>query len=196
MQDREPIFLERSWLPRQPAGLPDVLGRNRDDALVLREPYGARARPFLIATVALAASFALGWAGALHWPEVANLTGADQIAGGGFRGRGVVDQRSEAMAGDGVGTQKSLDFNVIPWWRARYRAFFLHAMSANGNSWLRDRHRVTAVGRFLGQRALHHAGDKPSIDLGTAALASNDVETGCRMNAEREGVSAPRQDQA
>lgn len=98
--------------------------------------------------------------------------------------------------GQAVGTQKSLDFNVIPWWRARYRAFFLHAMSANGNSWLRDRHRVTAVGRFLGQRALHHAGDKPSIDLSTAALASNDVETGCRMNAEREGVSAPRPGQA
>ena len=80
MQDREPIFLERSWLPRQPAGLPDVLGRNRDDTLVLREPYGARARPFLLATMALAASFALGWAGALHWPEVAILIGADQIA--------------------------------------------------------------------------------------------------------------------
>jgi hypothetical protein len=64
-------------------------------------------------------------------------------------------------------------------------------MSAKGNSWMRDRHRVTAVGRFLGQRALHHAGDSPSIDLRTAALASNDVETGCRMNAEREGVSVP-----
>lgn len=80
MQDREPIFLERSWYPRQPAGMPDVLSRNRDDVLVLREPYGARARPFLFATMALAASFALGWAGALHWPEVANLIGVDLIA--------------------------------------------------------------------------------------------------------------------
>ena len=60
--------------------MPDVLSRNRDDVLVLREPYGARARPFLLATMALAASFALGWAGALHWPEVANLIGVDQIA--------------------------------------------------------------------------------------------------------------------
>ena len=33
-----------------------------------------------IATMALATSFALGWAGALHWPEVANLIGVDQIA--------------------------------------------------------------------------------------------------------------------
>jgi IS5 family transposase len=61
-------------------------------------------------------------------------------------------------------------------------------MSVNGNSWVRDRDRVTAVGRFLGQRALYHAGDQPSIDLHTAALASNDVETGCRMSAEREGL--------
>ena len=80
MQDREPIFLERSWYPRQPAGMPDVLSRNRDDVLVLREPFGARARPFLLATMALAASFALGWAGAVHWPEVASLIGVDQIA--------------------------------------------------------------------------------------------------------------------
>jgi hypothetical protein len=81
MQDREPIFHEHIWaLPRRPAGLPDLLSRNRDDALVLREPYGERARPFLFATMALAASFALGWAGALHWPEVANLIGVDQIA--------------------------------------------------------------------------------------------------------------------
>ena len=81
MQDREPILREHIWsLPRRPAGLPDLLSRNRDDVLVLREPYGERARPFLLATMALAASFALGWAGALHWPEVANLIGVDQIA--------------------------------------------------------------------------------------------------------------------
>jgi hypothetical protein len=81
MQDREPIFTDHTWsLPRRPAGLSDILSRNRDDVLVLREPYGARARPFLLATMALAASFALGWAGALHWPEVADLIGVDQIA--------------------------------------------------------------------------------------------------------------------
>jgi hypothetical protein len=81
MQDREPILREHIWsLPRRPAGLPDLLSRNRDDVLVLREPYGERARPFLLATMALAASFALGWAGALHWSEVANLIGIDQIA--------------------------------------------------------------------------------------------------------------------
>jgi hypothetical protein len=91
--------------------------------------------------------------------------------------------------GQAIGTCKTLDFDTVKWWRTRYRAFFLHALAANGNSWLRDRHRVTAVGRFLGQRALHHAGDQPSIDIRCAALASSDVETGCRMNAEREGVA-------
>ena len=94
--------------------------------------------------------------------------------------------------GQAVGTQKSLDFDAIQWWRTRYRAFFLHAMTANGNSWLRDRQRVTAVGRFLGQRALHHAASSGTIDLRAAALASTDVETGCRMNAEREGVAPQR----
>jgi hypothetical protein len=92
--------------------------------------------------------------------------------------------------GQSIGTLKSLDFDVIPWWRARYRAFFLHAITVTGTSWLKDRDRVTAVGRFLGQRALFHAGDRPSIDLHCAELASHDVETGCRMNAAREGVTA------
>lgn len=91
--------------------------------------------------------------------------------------------------GQAVGTRKALDFEVIPWWRARYRAFFLHAMTTNGNSWLKDRHRVMAVGRFLGQRALHHAIDRHSIDLRCAAVASHEVETGCRMNAVREGAA-------
>jgi hypothetical protein len=94
--------------------------------------------------------------------------------------------------GQSVGTLKSLDFDVIPWWRARYRAFFLQAMTTTGTSWVKDRDRVMAVGRFLGQRAVHHAGDRPSIDLRCAALASTEVETGCRMNAVREG-SVPRQ---
>ena len=93
-------------------------------------------------------------------------------------------------AGQGIGTAKSVDFEVVGWWRARYRRFFLHAMTARGNSWTADRRRVTAVGRYLGQRALHHAGGSPSVDLRAAELASHDVETGCQMNAEREGPGA------
>jgi hypothetical protein len=89
--------------------------------------------------------------------------------------------------GQAVGTQKPLDPEAIGWWRERYRAAFLSAM-ARGNSWERDRQRVMAVGRFLGERALFHAADRSSIDRETAQLASTDVETGCQMNAVREGV--------
>lgn len=88
MQDREPSTLGHIWpedvagsaLPRQPTGLWDVLSQDRDDILVLREPYGNRARTVLLGTMALAASFVLGWAGGLNWPEVSNLLGPGQIA--------------------------------------------------------------------------------------------------------------------
>jgi hypothetical protein len=89
-------------------------------------------------------------------------------------------------AGQGIGAEKSVDFDVVAWWRTRYRRFFLHAMTVQGNSYDADRRRVTAVGRYLGQRALHHAAGSPSIDMRAAALASHDVETGCQMNAARE----------
>lgn len=92
-------------------------------------------------------------------------------------------------AGQGIGTAKSVDFEVVSWWRTRYRRFFLHAITAKGNDYVADRRRVTAVGRYLGQRALHHAIGSPSVDLRAAKLASHDVETGCQMNAEREGLS-------
>lgn len=90
-------------------------------------------------------------------------------------------------AGQGIGTEKSVDFDVVVWWRSRYRHFFLHAITAKGNDYAADRRRVTAVGRYLGQRALHHASDSPSVNLRAAELASRDVETGCQMNAERDG---------
>ena len=95
-------------------------------------------------------------------------------------------------AGQGIGSTKPVDFDALGWWRARYRAFFTHAVVSHGNSWSADRDRVTAVGRYLGQRALHHAGPGPTIDLRAAVLAAKDVETGCRMNAAREsGLADP-----
>jgi hypothetical protein len=90
--------------------------------------------------------------------------------------------------GQRVGTEKSLDTAAITWWRDRYRRFFLHAMEKRGNSWEKDRKRVTAVGRYLGERALSHAGDSPVIDLTAALKASQDVERECQMNAVREGI--------
>ena len=86
--------------------------------------------------------------------------------------------------GQAVGMRKHLDFDAIVWWRDRYRRKFLQAMTQHGNAWTDDRRRVLAVGRFLGQRALHHSGDRPVIDVRCAAQASDDVETGCRMTAE------------
>jgi hypothetical protein len=96
-------------------------------------------------------------------------------------------------AGQGIGTEKSVDFEVVAWWRARYRRFFLHAITVKGNSYAADRQRVTAVGRYLGQRALHHAANASSVTLRAAELASHDVETGCQMNAVREGFSPAAQ---
>lgn len=96
-------------------------------------------------------------------------------------------------AGQGIGTEKSVDFEVVAWWRARYREFFLHAITVKGNSYEADRRRVTAVGRYLGQRALHHAASDPSVSLRAAELASHDVETGCQMNAVREGLAPTAQ---
>lgn len=95
--------------------------------------------------------------------------------------------------GQAIGTQKALDPEALGWWRARYRVAFLNAMLRNGNSWERDRHRVTAVGRFLGERALFHAAGQSSIDLQSALKASADVEAGCRMNAVQDGVAGLRQ---
>jgi hypothetical protein len=94
--------------------------------------------------------------------------------------------------GQAIGTERLLDFEAIEWWRARYRVAFLNAMTLKGNSWEKDRRRVTAVGRFLGERALFHARDRPSIDIESARQASADVESGCRMNAAREGVESLR----
>jgi hypothetical protein len=93
--------------------------------------------------------------------------------------------------GQTVATHKQVDFDAVVWWRERYREKFLHALTHLGNSWARDRRRVVAVGRYLGERAVHHAGDEPTIDIRCAALASADVESGCQMNAEREAMLPP-----
>jgi hypothetical protein len=92
--------------------------------------------------------------------------------------------------GQTVGRDKQIAYDAIVWWRARYREKFLDAMSANGNSWARDRHRVTAVARYLGLRAAHYAGDNPVVTQACAQYASAEVEHGCHMNAEREGLTS------
>jgi|CXWL01.1.fsa_nt_gi imidazolonepropionase-like amidohydrolase len=94
--------------------------------------------------------------------------------------------------GQAVGTEQGLDFEAVAWWHERYRAAFLHAMTAKGNSWAADRRRVTAVGRYLGLQAKAHAEGRPTIDIESAKKASAEVEHGCQMNAEREAFADGR----
>ena len=88
--------------------------------------------------------------------------------------------------GQAVGPDKTVDFDAITWWHRRYRRAFHHAMTTTGTSWAADRGRVTAVGRYLGQRVVQHTRGRAAIDLAAAARASAEVEGGCRMNATRE----------
>ena len=90
--------------------------------------------------------------------------------------------------GQAVGPGKGVDFDTVTWWHRRYRQAFHHAMTSRGTSWAADRNRVTAVGRYLGQRVVEHVGRRANIDLAAAALASAEVERGCQMNATREAL--------
>ena len=91
--------------------------------------------------------------------------------------------------GQAVGPDKTVDFDAITWWHRRYRRAFHHAMTTTGTSWADDRGRVTAVGRYLGQRVVQHAGNRAIINRAAAARASAEVERGCQMNAAREAFS-------
>ena len=90
--------------------------------------------------------------------------------------------------GQAVGFEKTVDFDTVIWWHRRYRRAFHHAMTTRGTSWAADRRRVTAVGRYLGQRVVVHTGSRAVIDRAAAARASGDVERGCQMNATREAL--------
>jgi hypothetical protein len=88
MQDREPNTLESIWSGNvvagkwreQRAGLWNFLKSDRDEVLVVREPFGDRARAAVLVTVAVAASFGLGWAGGLNWPQFASELGLVEMA--------------------------------------------------------------------------------------------------------------------
>ena len=82
--------------------------------------------------------------------------------------------------GQAVGPNKTLDFDTVIWWHRRYRRAFQHAMTTRGTSWSTDRRRVTAVGRYLGQRVVDHAGAQTSIDRAAAARASTESNTAVR----------------
>ena len=94
--------------------------------------------------------------------------------------------------GQAVGRRKQLDYHAVAWLRDRYRPRFLHAIAVDGQSWSADRTRVMAVGRFFGRRALCHAGDQPSIDSRSVAIAATEIETACRMRARSGRVEVER----
>ena len=87
MQHREPSTFE-IWSgngsgdrrPQQPAGLWNFLKSDRDAVLVVREPFGERARAAVLVAAAVVASFGLGWAGGLNWPQFANELGLVAVA--------------------------------------------------------------------------------------------------------------------
>ena len=88
--------------------------------------------------------------------------------------------------GQAVGPGKTVDFDAVIWWHRRYRRAFHHAMTTRGTSWSADRRRVTAVGRYLGERVVDYAGSRTNIDRAAATRASVEIEQGCQMNATRE----------
>jgi hypothetical protein len=87
MQDREPSTFE-IWSgnvvagrrPEQPARLWNFLKSDCDDVLVVREPFGDRARTAVLVAAAVLASFGLGWAGGLNWPQFASELGLVEVA--------------------------------------------------------------------------------------------------------------------
>ena len=87
MQDREPSTFE-IWSgnvvdgqrPQQSARLWNFLKADRDAVLVVREPFGDRARAAVLVTAAVIASFGLGWAGGLNWPQFASELGLVAVA--------------------------------------------------------------------------------------------------------------------
>ena len=95
--------------------------------------------------------------------------------------------------GQAIGGRKALDFEAVVWWREHFRAKFLRTLRRDGNTWREDRHRVTAVAHLLAERAVRHAGDRPSIDRAIAMKAAGDVAAYCaiRAHGRRRHASVP-----
>ena len=87
MQHREPSTFDiwsgnvvRDRRPQQSASLWNFLKSDRDEVLVVREPFSDRARAAVLVAAALVASFGLGWAGGLNWPQFASELGLVEVA--------------------------------------------------------------------------------------------------------------------
>ena len=88
MQDREPSTSESNWSGSVVAGqwreqstsLWNLLKTDRDDVLVVRGSFGDRTRTALLVAAAVVASFGLGCAGGLNWPQFASELGLVEVA--------------------------------------------------------------------------------------------------------------------
>ena len=119
MQDREPSTFESIWpgnvvdgqQPEQPASLWNFLTPDRGEVLVVREPFGARARTALLVAAALVASFGLGWAGGLNWPQFASELGLVEVAQNEAPSPRISEARS---SGKSEGTRKTASASDSP----------------------------------------------------------------------------------
>ena len=85
MYDREPSTVESILSGNVvgglgPSNLRNFLKSGRDDILVVREPFRDRARNASMVVAAVVASFGLGWAGGLSWPQFAGTLDLETIA--------------------------------------------------------------------------------------------------------------------
>jgi len=87
--------------------------------------------------------------------------------------------------GQAIGGRKTVDFDAVVWWREHFRAKFLHTLLRRGDTWQQDRDRVTAVAHLLAERAVRHAGERPSIDRACAMKAAGDVAAYCALRGLR-----------
>jgi hypothetical protein len=94
--------------------------------------------------------------------------------------------------GQVVGMRTTLDYEAVIWWRDHYRAKFLAAMTANGNTWREDRANVTGVAIMLAERAVRYSAGRRSIDREAAQRAAADVERYCKAHESRQARTLKR----
>jgi hypothetical protein len=115
MQDHEPstfdIWSVGSRRPESPARLWNFLKSGSEEVLVVREPFGDRARTGLLVTVALLASFGLGWAGGLNWPQLASTLDLVAVAQNETPAPRISEARS---SGRSEGTRKTASASDSP----------------------------------------------------------------------------------
>ena len=119
MQHREPSTFEiwsgnvvERHRSRQPTGLWNFLKSDRNAVLVVREPFAERARAAVLVTAAIVASFGLGWAGGLNWPQFANELGLLTVAQKAAPAPHLAEARSPGKTGGARKTASTSDSPV------------------------------------------------------------------------------------